>query len=127
PILWLNARDLKILDVDPKAEVIDAQPNFVGLKFAQPLPAGASTLKLHWQGNLSRTEDQGLYRQQENGRWYAISQGEPLGMRRVISSFDETSFNLPWTISLRVTKSDAAFHNTPIESTEEAGDDKLLH
>src|SRR4051812_16659159 len=80
PILWLNARDVKVLDVDPKAEIIDAPPSFVGLKFAQPLPAGASTLKLHWQGKLAKTEGQGPYPPQGKGQWDVGSQGEGPGM-----------------------------------------------
>src|SRR5439155_24279822 len=48
-LLWLNARDIKIFDTDPKSTVVDGGKDFVGLQFAQPLPAGASTLKLHWE------------------------------------------------------------------------------
>jgi alanyl aminopeptidase len=127
PLLWLNAEELKILDTDPKSTVIDAQPGFVGLQFTQPLPSGASTVKLRWQGRLSRIDNQGAFRQQENGRWYALTQGEALGMRRILPCFDEPSFKIPWKISLRVRKADAAYFNTPVESTEDAGEEKVVH
>src|SRR5438067_2585666 len=126
PLLWLNAQELKILDTVPKSTVIDAQPAFIGLQFAEPLPAGASTLRIHWEGKLPQREDQGAHRQKENGQWYVLTQGEPLGMRRVFPCFDEPSFKIPWKISLRVRKSDAAFFNTPIEATEDAGDEKIV-
>ena len=126
PLLWLNAQELKILDTVPKSTVIDAQPAFIGLQFAEPLPAGASTLKIHWEGKLPQREDQGAHRQRENGQWYVLTQGEPLGMRRVFPCFDEPSFKIPWKISLRVRKSDAAFFNTPIEATEDAGEEKIV-
>ncbi len=126
PLLWLNAEHLKILDTDPKSTVVDAQPGFVGLQFEKPLPLGASTVKLHWQGKVSRIDNQGLYRQQENGRWYVLSQGEALGMRRVLPCFDEPSFKIPWKISLQVSKSDAAYFNTPVEATAEAGEKKTV-
>ena len=126
PILWLDAEELKILAVEPQAQVIDAQPGFVGLQFAQPLPAGKSTIKLRWQGTVSRREQQGLYRQQENGAWYVLSQGEPLGMRRALPCFDEPSFKIPWRIALRVPKAATAYFNTPVEATEDAGGRKLV-
>ena len=125
-LLWLNADTLQILDTEPKSKVVDAQPGFVGLQFEQPLPAGTSMLKLHWQGKISRIDNQGLFRQQENGQWYVLSQGEPLGMRKVIPCFDEPSFKIPWRISLRVPKADAAYFNTPQQASEEQGDLKVV-
>ena len=47
-------------------------------------------------------------------------------MRRVFPSFDEPLYKIPWRISLRVPKADAAYFNTPIEATEDAGDMKLV-
>ena len=126
PLLWLNAENLKMLDTDPKSTVVDAQPGFVGLQFEKPLPQGPSTVKLHWQGKLSRIDNKGLFRQQENGRWYVLSQGEALGMRRVLPCFDEPSFKIPWKISLKVKKSDTAYFNTPAEATEDAGEEKTV-
>jgi alanyl aminopeptidase len=126
-ILWLNARELKVLDTDPKATAIEGGDNFVGLQFAQPLPQGASTLKLHWEAKLPEKEAQGAHRQKENGKWYVLTQFEALGFRRVMPSFDEPSFKIPWKFSLRVPKDDAAYFNTPIESTEDAGDEKVVH
>jgi alanyl aminopeptidase len=125
-LVWLNADGLKILDTEPRSTVFDAQPGFVGLQLEQPLPAGASTLKLHWQGKVSRIDNQGLFRQRENGQWYVLSQGEPLGMRKVIPCFDEPSFKIPWKISLRVPKADAAYFNTPQEASEDQGEVKVV-
>jgi alanyl aminopeptidase len=124
-LLWLNADTVEIAETDPKSTVANAQPGFVGLRFDTPLPAGASTLKLRWKGKISRTDNQGLYRQQENGIWYVLSQGEPLGMRKVIPCFDEPSFKIPWKISLRVPRADAAYFNTPQEASEEQGETKV--
>ena len=120
-LLWLNAENLTILDTEPNSTVVDAQPGYLGLQFEKPLPAGASTVKLHWQGKLSRIDGQGLFRQQENGQWYVLSQGEPVGMRRVLPCFDEPSFKIPWKISLKVKQSDAAYFNTPAEAIEDGG------
>ena len=127
PLLWLNADGLQVLETRPAAKIIDAPPDFVGLQFAQPLPAGASSLTVRWRGKLSRTDTDGAFRQEENGAWYAMTHLEPLGARRVWPSFDEPSFKVPWKMSLRVRKSDNAFFNTPIESQEEAGAERVVH
>ena len=118
PILWLNAEDLQILDTTPKSQVIDAQPGFVGLQFAQPLPAGAAQVSIHWLAKMPVKEDEGAHREQENGQWYVLTQGEPLGMRRVFPCFDEPSFKIPWRVSLQVPKGTPAYFNTPVESTD---------
>jgi alanyl aminopeptidase len=126
PVLWLNADLIAIESTEPASTVIYAPPAFAALQFAQPLPAGNATVKIRWTGKLSRSDDEGAYRQQENGAWYVLTQGEPLGMRRVFPSFDEPSYKIPWRISLRVPKSDAAFFNTGVESSEEAEGMKRL-
>src|SRR5258707_3064107 len=47
-------------------------------------------------------------------------------MRKVLPCFDEPSFKIPWKISLRVRKADAAYFNTPQESSEDQGEQKLV-
>jgi alanyl aminopeptidase len=126
PLLWLNADGLQIIDTEPKSTVIDAPPSFVGLQFNQPLPAGASSLKIRWRGKLSQTDLDGAFREQENGEWYALTHLEPTGARRVWPSFDEPAIKVPWRMALRVPRSAAAFFNTPVESTEDAGEEKVF-
>ncbi|HET7788857.1 MAG TPA: M1 family aminopeptidase [Myxococcales bacterium] len=125
-LLWLNADSLEISGTQPSSTVIPAPPSFVGLRFAEPLAPGNATVRIRWTGKLSATDNEGAYRQQENGAWYVLTQGEPLGMRRVFPSFDEPLYKIPWRISLRVPKADAAYFNTPVEATEDAGEMKLV-
>jgi alanyl aminopeptidase len=119
-LLWLNADGLQITSTNPPSQIVDQEPGFVGLSFQTALPAGPSQLQIEWQGKLSNTDTDGGFRQQENGEWYAMTHFEPTGARRVWPSFDEPSFKIPWKMSLRVRKSDTAWFNTPIESTEDA-------
>ncbi|TMA26000.1 MAG: M1 family peptidase [Deltaproteobacteria bacterium] len=121
-LLWLNADGLKILDSEPRASIVDAQPGFVGFQFDPPLPAGRTSLKIHWQGELSRTDFDGAFRQREQNEWYALTHLEPLGARRIWPSFDEPAFKVPWTLSLRVPKNAAAYFNTPPEKEEQSGE-----
>ena len=126
PLLWLNASHLRIDETDPKAQIIDGAPDFVGLQFAQPLAKGTTTLRIRYRGQISSSDVEGVFRQRESGAWYAITQGEPLGMRRVLPCFDEPSFKVPWQLSLRVPKADTAWSNTPPESRETQGDSTLV-
>jgi alanyl aminopeptidase len=127
PLLWLNADQLEIIDTVPASKTVDGGRSFVGLQFAQPLPMGSSRLSIHWRGKLSAIDSEGAFRQQENGEWYAMTSDEPVGARRIMPSFDEPSFKIPWKFSLRVRKGDAAYFNTPVESTEESGEYKVVH
>ncbi|HTO98964.1 MAG TPA: M1 family aminopeptidase [Myxococcales bacterium] len=126
PVLWLNADLIRIDGTEPASTVIPASRSIAGLQFEQPLPAGEGKLVIHWTGKLSRTDGEGAFRQEENGRWYVLTQGEPLGMRRIFPSFDEPEIKIPWRVSLRVPAADAAYFNTPVESVEPAGEMKLV-
>ncbi|HEY2029728.1 MAG TPA: M1 family aminopeptidase [Myxococcales bacterium] len=126
-VLWLNADGLQITQTEPPSQLIDVQQGFVGLQFQSPLGKGETKLRIDWRGKLSSTDTDGAFREQENGEWYAMTHLEPTGARRVWPSFDEPSFKIPWKMSLRVRKADAAYFNTAVESTEDAGDQKLVH
>jgi len=126
PILWLNADTIEITGTEPPANVIPAQPSFAGLQFTNPLSAGNATVTIRWKGRLSRSDNEGAFRQQENGEWYVLTQGEPLGMRRILPSFDEPFYKIPWRVTLRVPKTDAAYFNTPAEATDESGEMKVV-
>ena len=126
PLLWLNASGLRIASTEPPSTRIEAPPDFVGLQFATPLPSGPSLVHIRWQGRISSNDVEGVFRQRENGAWYALTQGEPLGMRRVLPSFDEPSMKVPFRLSLRVPKDLSAYANTPPESSEERGAWKVV-
>ena len=126
PVLWLNADLIEITGTEPAATIIPAPPSFAGLQFGTPLPAGNTTVTIRWKGRISRTDNEGAFRQEENGEWYVLTQGEPLGMRRILPSFDEPSYKIPWRISLRVPKGDAAYFNTPQLSAETHGETTLV-
>ena len=125
-LLWLNADQLDVRETDPKSRVVDGGQDFVGLEFEKPLPAGEQTLRIKWQGKLSRTDSDGAFKQQENGEWYVLTHLESLGARRIFPSFDEPGFKTPWQLTLRVRKSDEAFSNTMPEVEKADGDFKIV-
>lgn len=58
----------------------------------------------------------GLYRVQQNGRYYAYSQMEPYSARRVFPSFDEPRFKTPFNISIVAPADMSAVSNAPVQS-----------
>ncbi len=120
-MLWLNADGLTLQKTEPQARIVDGGKDFVGLAFEKPLAAGKSTLRIDYQGKLSRTDTDGAFKQQENGEWYVVSHFEPTGARRVFPCFDEPSFKVPWQLTLKVPRDLEAFSNTMPESAAQEG------
>jgi alanyl aminopeptidase len=128
-LVWLNAKGLAVSDMRaaaPGAEPIDAtlvpgSDDVIGLSFAKVLPAGEVTLSLRFEGNMDRQGSIGLFRQDENGHWYAITQLEPMDARRVLPCFDEPDRKATWRLVLTVPAQMRAFANMPVES-ERASD-----
>ena len=83
--------------------------------------AGEHVLTVAYAGRMTHDEE-GLFRQEAEGRWYAFTQGESLLTRRYVPSFDEPRWKTPWRVTLAVPKDDVALANTPIEHETMRGD-----
>jgi cytosol alanyl aminopeptidase len=125
-ILWLNAKELEIkkasvgqggLTASPR--VIPGGTEFVGLAFDRPLEPGSLALHLEFEGVMDETSTQGLFRQKDGGDWYAFTQFESTDARRAFPCFDEPSYKVPWTVTLRIPKGTSAVSNTPVASDSE--------
>ena len=55
-----------------------------------------------------------LLRQQEAGRWYAMTQFESTGARLAFPLFDELGWKVPWALTLTVPDNLQAFANMPL-------------
>jgi len=122
-VLWLNAKELKIAKAaaeqggrSSSARVVPGGTEFVGLAFDRPLEPGALQLRLEFEGVMDETSTQGLFRQKDGGDWYAFTQFESTDARRAFPCFDEPSYKVPWTVTLRIPKGTSAVSNTPVAS-----------
>ena len=123
-LVWLNARGLTVLEASATAPGTEAIPatvvpgseDVVGVTFAKVLPAGEVRLSLRFAGTMDRQGSVGLFRQQDEGRWYAVTQLEPMDARRVLPCFDEPDRKATWKLVLTVPAHMRAFANMPIES-----------
>ncbi len=124
----LNARGLGHVsaratpgDVTRDATVTTVNDDVIALRFAQPLPAGDATLSLAWRATMDSGGGIGLFRQKEGGRWYAVTQFEPMDARRVLPCFDEPDRKAAWRLTLVVPAGLRAFANMPVEAERALG------
>src|SRR5688572_2242596 len=117
-ILWLNATAIDIEratvrqgDRDVAVEVIPGGEDFVGLKgrFA----AGAATARIAYRGKLDPLLVEGIFRQEEAGEWYALTQFQPIGARRAFPCFDEPGWKTPWRLTIDAPAGLFVASNTP--------------
>ena len=121
PVLWLNATKLSIDSVQVRqgeraiaVDVIEGGEDFVGLRArGEPLAAGDTVAVVRYKGPLDPLSTHGLFRQQEQGEWYVISQFETLHARRAFPCFDEPAWKTPWRITIDAPAADAVVSNTP--------------
>ncbi|HEY4231769.1 MAG TPA: M1 family metallopeptidase, partial [Thermoanaerobaculia bacterium] len=128
-VLWLNAKELKVTKATAEQGGRSASPRvlpggteFVGLAFDRPLEPGSLALHLAFEGVMDETSTQGLFRQKDGGDWYAFTQFESTDARRAFPCFDEPSYKVPWSVTLRIPKGTSAVSNTlPASDKEEDG------
>ena len=100
--------------IKARATVRPADEDSIWLRFDRPLPAGAVQLSLAFAGRTEDADAFGLFRLQEDKRWYAITQFEDVGARRAFPSFDDPGIKTPWTLTLIVPEGQQAFANMPL-------------
>ncbi|TQF12306.1 M1 family metallopeptidase [Myxococcus llanfairpwllgwyngyllgogerychwyrndrobwllllantysiliogogogochensis] len=127
--LWLHASELtvsqshfRVGDTRVSAEALPVGEDLLAFIPREPLQPGPVTLHVEYTGRAYDKEDSGVFREQDNGHWYAMTQFQPLYARRAFPCFDEPAFKIPWVLTLRVRTEDSAFANTPVRA-EEAGTD----
>jgi alanyl aminopeptidase len=123
-VVFLNVRALSVKTASARVEGAESSaqvfpsPERVALRFPHALGPGRATLRLTFSGIISSTEDAGVFRQQEGGDWYAMTQFEETDARRAFPCVDEPSSKIPWELTLRIPKDLVAVSNTPLASTE---------
>ena len=117
----LHAKDLAVQQAFAEigarrlpAQVRRLDASSIELVWPRPLPAGGARLTLAFTGSLQDKDVYGLFRQQEAGHWYAMTQFESTGARLAFPLFDEPGWKLPWTLTLTVPDGLQAVSNMPV-------------
>ncbi|MFP2913677.1 M1 family peptidase, partial [Pyxidicoccus sp. 3LFB2] len=126
--LWLHGEELSVeaatLVVEGRRVPVAALAMGDVLAFIpdEPVGPGTATLHVEYTGRALAQEGSGIFREQEDGRWYAMTQFEALYARRAFPCFDEPSAKIPWQLTLRVRAEDSAFSNSPVQAEERGPD-----
>src|SRR5215813_3728420 len=119
--IWLNARGLTVhkavaqrtgqpdvaLTATPRGE------DFLELRAAEPLDAGAWTLAIDYAGKFDTLNTTGAFKQTVAGASYVYSQFEAVYARRAFPCFDEPDNKVPWQLTLDVPAKLTAVSNSP--------------
>jgi len=121
-VIWLNARKLTIhtavaqragqpdvaLTATPKGD------DFLELRAAQPLDAGAWTIAIDYEGMFDALNTSGAFKQTVGDASYVYSQFEAVYARRAFPCFDEPDNKVPWKLTLEVPTPLVALSNAPM-------------
>ena len=99
-------------DGDAAARERRRAPEELVLEFAQPLPAGPAVIEITYDAPFA-TDLAGLYRVEEQGRWYAYTQFESTDARRAFPCFDEPGFKTPYDVTILAPAGMIALSNSP--------------
>ncbi|WP_342745527.1 M1 family metallopeptidase [Cystobacter ferrugineus] len=123
--VWLLGHELTVKEaaltvggVPVAVSQVKGTGDFLGFQPEAALEPGPAHLRLVYEGVLSEREVSGAFRAREAGDWYAFTQFEPLGARRVFPCFDEPEFKVPWQLTFHVPAGLTVVSNTPVVSQE---------
>jgi alanyl aminopeptidase len=117
-IVWLNATALAIDRVQVQqgarevaVEVVPGGEDFVGLRGR--FEAGPARIRIAYRGKIDALIVEGIFRQQERGEWYVLTQFQAIGARRAFPCFDEPQWKTPWQLTIDAPASEVVVANTP--------------
>lgn len=96
----------------------------LGLAAEETLRAGPGKLQIEFSGDLGNL--QGLFRQIQDGRWYAYSDFEATDARAAFPCYDDPRFKVPWDVEIKTPAGNLAFANAPEVARETQSDGSVL-
>jgi alanyl aminopeptidase len=126
--IWLNAHHLSIASITLASggnaltgKVTPGGEDYVGIAFESAVPKGPSELSIQYTGEIRKGDTAGLFRTDDKGNAYLLTQFESTDARDVFPCFDEPAYKVPWKLTLHVPVQDTALSNTPILSDRTEG------
>jgi cytosol alanyl aminopeptidase len=115
--IWLHGKNLQITKATVTAgketpAAVRLAGELVALTLPEAIGAGSAQIQMEYVGQLPTTEQEGLFRQSEDGRTYVFSQFEATGARLAFPCFDEPSYKVPWQVTVHVPDGLVALSNT---------------
>jgi len=123
--VWLHADELELAsasyDDGPLTRLAVTGDRMIGFSFGHVIQPRTLTLAFAFTGHTSHDQE-GLFRQQSDKRWYLFSQGESEFARRFVPCFDEPRWKTPWQVTLVVPKGQVGVSNMPVAHETTLGD-----
>ena len=124
-VLWLNATGLTVDTVEVEqlgkripAKAIGGGEDHVGIAAEREgFAAGTAVVVLRYRGTFETLGTRGLFRQQEQGEWYVISDFEAINARRAFPCFDEPGWKTPWRLTIDAPAGNVVASNAPLETS----------
>jgi cytosol alanyl aminopeptidase len=128
PVVWLNASRITVKTasvtaggkkIAAKAEPVNDQ--FLRLDLASELPPGAATIDLAYTGKIRAGDTAGIFRTEDKGNRYLLTQFQATDARTAFPCFDEPGYKVPWQLTIRVPAGQKAVSNTTAKETTAGG------
>ncbi|HEX3748288.1 MAG TPA: M1 family metallopeptidase [Bryobacteraceae bacterium] len=126
--LWLNANRIQVKAASAvvggktyQAAAVPGGDDFLGLKFASPLPAGNAEIDISYTAEVRHGDSSAVFHLKDKDSDYIFTQFEETDARGAFPCFDEPGYKTPWQLTLRVPAADSAVSNTPETERTEGG------
>lgn len=125
--LWLNATNISVQKVVlertgsvSQPTVLPATADFLGFDFGSPLQPGSAQIRIDYTGAVQLQDQAGIFRTEDAGNRYLLTQFEEIDARKAFPCFDEPSYKVPWQLTLHVPSKNIAISNTPVASEKDS-------
>lgn len=124
----LHAEELDIQDVlvgpvggKQRVATYTTRGNRLTITSPRLLKPGQATVEIRFTNDF-RTDQAGLYRTEEKGLPYLVTQFEADDARTAFPCFDEPSYKIPWTVELTTSPDLTTLSNMPLTTTAPVGE-----
>jgi alanyl aminopeptidase len=87
---------------------------------------GTVEVRVVYTGKVLTQDQSGIFRTEDQGNRYLLTQFEQIAARRAFPCFDEPSYKVPWQVTLHVPAGNRAVSNTPVLSETTEGTTKTF-
>jgi alanyl aminopeptidase len=128
--VWLHGRNLNVTEVfvtDVAGDRIEAtyeeklDSGVALVSFERPVSRGSATLHFTYDAPFNSAEN-GLFRVDRDGEFYAATQFQPIAARQVFPGFDEPGFKVPFDLIFITRADDVVVTTTPVIASTDLGD-----
>jgi alanyl aminopeptidase len=127
-VVWLNANQIavKSASVTSAERKIAAKPvaggkDFLALELASELAVGRAMIDITYTGKVRRGDTSGVFRAEDKGNRYLLTQFEATDARDAFPCFDEPSYKVPWQLTIKAPAGMKVVSNTPAKESTAAG------